>query len=66
LPSFQSDRHPGVRIEACDTCHRYLKSLDLAANGRMIPEVDDLTSLPIDLWAQEEGFTRIAPGVGGI
>lgn len=66
LPSFQSEQHPGVRIEACDTCHRYLKAFDLSVDGRPLPEVDDLASVAIDLWAQEEGYTRIEPGIAGI
>ena len=39
LPSFQNDRHPAVRIEACETCRRYVKSLDLSQDARPIPEV---------------------------
>jgi len=66
LPSFQSERHPGVRVEACDTCRRYLKSIDLSVDGRPVPEVDDLASVSIDLWAQQEGYVRIEPGVAGM
>jgi formate dehydrogenase accessory protein FdhE len=65
LPTFQSEHHPTVRIESCESCHRYLKAFDLAVDGRLLPEVDDLASVVIDLWAQEEGFTRISPGVAG-
>jgi FdhE protein len=66
LPNFQSDRHPSVRIEACETCRRYVKSLDLSLDARPIPEVDDLVSLSLDLWAAEEGFSRIEPGLAGL
>lgn len=66
LPNFQSDRHPSVRIEACETCRRYVKSLDLSTDARPIPEVDDLVSLSLDLWAAEEGFSRIEPGLAGL
>jgi formate dehydrogenase maturation protein FdhE len=66
LPSFQNEKHPAVRIEACETCRRYLKSIDLSENLRPIPEVDDLASLSMDLWAVEQGFTRIEPGLAGI
>jgi FdhE protein len=66
LPSFQSDRHPAVRIEACDGCRRYVKSLDLTVDGRLIPEVDDLTSIAMDLWAGERGYTRVEPGLAGV
>jgi hypothetical protein len=66
LPSFQTDAHPWVRIEGCETCHRYLKSIDLTGDARSIPEVDDLVSLALDLWAAEQGFQRIEPGLAGV
>lgn len=66
LPSFRSETYPTVRIEACETCRRYVKSIDLTVDARAIPEVDDLVSLGMDLWAQEEGYARVAPGLAGI
>jgi FdhE protein len=66
LPSFQSDTYPTARIEACETCHRYVKSIDLTADARAVPEVDDLVSIGMDLWAKREGFTRIEPGLAGL
>ena len=66
LPAFRDERHPVARIEACETCRRYVKSLDLSEDARPIPEVDDLVSLALDLWAVEQGFSRIEPGLAGI
>jgi FdhE protein len=66
LPSFSVEAHPRVRIEACETCHRYVKSIDLSEDARPIPEVDDLVSLSMDLWAREHGFERIEPGIAGL
>lgn len=66
LPSFTVAAHPTVRIEACETCHRYVKSIDLSEDARPIPEVDDLVSLSMDLWAIEQGFERIEPGMAGL
>jgi FdhE protein len=66
LPSFQSEKHANVRIETCETCRRYVKSIDVSLDARPIPEVDDLLSLSMDLWAAEEGYTRIEPGLAGI
>jgi FdhE protein len=66
LPGFQSDVHKNVRIEACETCRRYVKSLDLTLDARPLPEVDDLVSLAMDLWAIGEGWTRLEPGWAGI
>jgi hypothetical protein len=69
LPSFSDRDHPSVRhvrIEACETCRRYIKSIDLSEDARPIPEVDDLATLGMDLWAVEQGFTRIEPGLAGL
>jgi formate dehydrogenase maturation protein FdhE len=66
LPAFGSETHPSARIEACDACRRYVKSVDLTVDARAIPEVDDLASLALDLWAREQGYARIAPGLAGI
>jgi len=66
LASFQSERHPAVRIETCATCRSYIKSIDLTIDARAIPEVDDLLSLSMDLWASEQGYVRIEPGLAGI
>jgi FdhE protein len=66
LPSFQTEAHAAVRIEACETCRRYVKSIDLSEDARPIPEVDDLSSLSMDLWAADQGFARIEPGLAGI
>lgn len=66
LPMFQTEAYPLVRIEACETCRRYVKSIDLTKDARPIPAVDDLVSLSMDLWAADEGFARIEPGLAGI
>ncbi len=66
LPAFSTERYPAARIEACDVCHRYLKSVDLTVDGNAIPEVDDLVSVGLDLWAVEQGFARIEPGLAGV
>jgi FdhE protein len=63
---FQTERHAAVRIEACDACQRYIKSIDLTVDGRAIPEVDDLCSLSLDLWAVEQGYERIEPSLAGV
>jgi FdhE protein len=66
LPTFTVPEYPAARIEACETCGGYVKSIDLTADARGVPEVDDLASVSLDLWAQEEGFERFEPGLAGI
>lgn len=63
LPVYTADEFPHVRVEACDTCHRYVKCVDLTKNAIAVPVVDDLASVPLDLWARTSGYTRLQPNV---
>jgi formate dehydrogenase maturation protein FdhE len=50
---------PHVRVDVCDTCHAYLKSVDLTRTGLAVPVVDELAALPLDLWARENGYRKL-------
>jgi len=54
-----------IRIEACDTCRRYLLNIDLATDPAAVTEVDEMTALPLDLFARERGFSKIIPNLMG-
>jgi FdhE protein len=59
LPVYTADPFPHVRIEACDSCTRYLKTIDLTKDGHAVPVVDDIASLTLDLWANGQGYRRL-------
>ena len=48
-----------VRVDVCDTCHVYLKSIDLTKTGLAVPVVDELATIPLDLWAREHGYEKL-------
>src|SRR5208283_2424542 len=52
---------PHVRVEACDTCHVYMKTVDLSKNGLAVPVVDEIAAVPLDLWAREKGYSKLQP-----
>ncbi len=56
---------PHVRIEACDSCHRYLLNIDLAADPAAVPLVDEMAALPLDIFAKEKGLSKITPNLMG-
>ena len=60
------DTVPHVRVEACATCHHYLKSVDLRVSGHAEPLVDDLATPELDLWAKEQGLEKITPNLLGL
>lgn len=66
LPNYGAPEHPAARIEACETCKVYVKSIDLTLDARPVPEVDELVSISMDLWAGEQGFERMEPGLAGV
>lgn len=57
---------PHVRVDLCQSCHKYIKSIDLTVDGRAVPPVDEMASLPLDLWAVEQGFSKIELNLAGI
>jgi FdhE protein len=59
LPVYTAEQFPHIRVECCDACHTYIKSVDLAQNGLADPLVDELASVPLDLWAQEHGYAKL-------
>jgi FdhE protein len=63
LPVYVAEQFPHVRVEACDTCKFYLRTIDLTKDGNAVPLVDDLAAIPLSLWADEHGYTRIQPNL---
>ncbi len=66
LGYFHSPEFDHVRIEACDSCHHYIKGIDLTRNGLAAPLVDEIYSAPLDLWAREHGYTKIELNLVGV
>ena len=59
LPVYTASELEYMRVEACDTCHTYIKSVDLTKNGLAIPVVDELATIALNLWAEENGYTKL-------
>jgi formate dehydrogenase accessory protein FdhE len=57
---------PWVRLDECTTCLRYLKTVDLRQRGDAVPLVDDLATVELDLWAREQGLTRVQENLFGL
>lgn len=59
LPRYSVEEPIAVRIEACDTCKAYQKSFDMTVDGLLVPEVDEMATVALDLWAAEHGYYKI-------
>jgi len=66
LPVYTADNLPAIRVECCDTCQTYIKCIDLTKSGLAEPLVDELASVPLDLWAQEHGYAKLQPNLLGM
>ena len=67
LPIFaDAERFPHLRADACETCRRYLITIDLRKDSDAVPVVDELVALPLDLYVKERGFTKIVSNLMAI
>jgi FdhE protein len=66
LPIYKTAGFPAARVEACDTCRTYLKSIDLTEDGHAIPVVDELATLSLGIWAEENGYSKLETNLLGM
>jgi formate dehydrogenase accessory protein FdhE len=66
LPVYTANDFEYVRVESCDTCKQYLKTIDLTKNGLANPVVDEIATAPLDLWAQEQGYSKLELNLVGM
>lgn len=56
---FTTEDLPGYRVDICDKCKKYIKTIDFRdRDEQIIPMLDDLASLPLDIIAKKEGYLR--------
>jgi FdhE protein len=63
LPVYRAEGFDHVRVECCEKCKTYLKTVDLTKDGLAEPVVDEIASVPLDLWAQEQGYSKLQTNV---
>lgn len=66
LPVFSSGEIDYILVEACDRCKKYLKSVDLTKQGLAVPEVDEVATVAIDVWAEENGYSKLETNLLGM
>jgi FdhE protein len=59
LPVYTAEEFSYIRVECCDSCKTYIKSVDLSKVGLAEPLVDEIASVPLDLLAQEHRYTKL-------
>ena len=66
LPVHTAESIAHVRVDACTTCSRYIKTVDLRKDGTAVPLVDELAAVELDIWSQEQGLTKLRANVLGL
>ena len=66
LGYFRSDEMKHVGIEACDSCRHYIKRIDMTETGLAVALADEIGAAPLDLWAREQGYTKIELNLIGL
>jgi FdhE protein len=66
LAYFQSPAYAHLRVDACETCRHYVKSVDLGRLGLAVPLVDEIAGAPLDLWASEHGYQKVELNLVGL
>ena len=66
LGYFQSPSFEHLRLDVCETCGHYIKTVDLTRIGIAVPIVDEVAGAPLDLWARGRGFEKIELNLVGL
>jgi formate dehydrogenase maturation protein FdhE len=57
---------PQIRVRTCERCRRYLHIVRADVDSEVIPEVDEIAALSLDVWARAQGYEKIFPNLVGI
>lgn len=66
LPVYTASDLAHVRVEACDRCNTYIKSVDLTRDGRAVPVVDELATVALNIWAENHGYAKLESNLLGL
>lgn len=64
LHYLYDERDPGHRIHVCESCHGYIKvSVERDLDINVIPQVEDVVTLPLDDLASSKGYSTLGDEV---
>jgi FdhE protein len=66
VANFTAAEFPQMRVLACENCKGYLLIVDLHRDPAAVPEVDELSALPLDIWAIRNGYHKMQPNIVGV
>lgn len=66
LEILQVEQEKGFRIDLCNECKSYIKTMDESLLSEYPAELLDIISLPLDILAQGRGYKRLSPNAIGM
>ena len=61
LHYFYGEGEKAYRIDLCDKCHQYIKTIDYRNLAESDPVLEDLATLHLDILASQKGYKRPVP-----
>lgn len=61
LHYFYGEGEEAYRIDVCEKCHQYIKTIDLRKIEDADPTLEDLATLHLDILASQKGYKRPVP-----
>jgi FdhE protein len=61
LQFFYAEEEKTHRVDLCDKCHQYIKTIDLRTIGETDFLLEDLATLHLDIVASQKGYKRPVP-----
>jgi formate dehydrogenase accessory protein FdhE len=59
LGYFHTSELDHLRVDVCESCRSYVKTVDLAKLGIAVPLVDEIAGAPLDAWARDRGYAKV-------
>ncbi len=63
LAVHRAAEYPAARVDTCETCRAYIKTIDMTTDASSVPIVDDIATVALDLWARGQGYRRLRPNL---
>ncbi len=61
-----AEQIPHIQTMTCEACRTYMHLVDLSKDAAAVADVDELSALPLDVWALEQGYSKLRPNLAGI
>lgn len=66
---FFDDKCGYITIQACSKCSSYIKIVDTrqisGSHGQVVPDLEDIASFSLDIWAEDRGLKKVSGNLIG-